>query len=164
MAKDTQLITPLEKLNKLGSFEGAQIVATGIEIPGAGGGLHDALIVDPVVLHQGEEVYVLIKGTVRNIKFPEVPETGGSVKRVHVLKVEDAAIIDESLALEHLEKQRLMIEEQLGIRRLEFDAQEREDAASDAHEKGEHAEERDLDDCPECQREAEAEAAEAEQS
>ena len=48
------------------------MVSAGIEIPSAGGGLHDALRVQPRQLHLGDEVYVVLHLRTKKVRFDPV--------------------------------------------------------------------------------------------
>lgn len=154
MAKsEPQLITPLEKLEALPPFEGRPVLGVGIEIPGAGGGLRDSLTIDPVVYHYGDVVHVVVKGRVGKIRFDPVKDAGEAVRRIHVLEVEDAVLVDAEDVTSMLDAQAARIEEARGLLRLPFDE------LTEQHEAGEHAADL-VDDCPECDREREAMEAE----
>jgi hypothetical protein len=99
-----QIVTPLDKLEALTPFEGTAVIGTGIEISGAAGGLSDALAVDPLELHKGDRVYVLIEGEVGKIRFDPVKGVDG-LNRVHVLSVTGVAIVDKEFAQDALDEQ-----------------------------------------------------------
>lgn len=156
MAKnEPQLVTPLEKLEKLEPFEGSPVLGVGIELPGAGGGLREALTIDPQVFHRDDVVHVVLKFKVGKVRFDPVKDTD-AVRRVHIGEVLDAAIVSAEDVAEMLEAQAARIEEARGILRLDFDQQE----LRDAHNEGEHAEGL-VEGCPDCDLEAELEASEA---
>lgn len=148
MAKsERQLVTPLEKLEKLPDFEGRPVVGVGIEVPGMGGGLRDALTIDPVVFHYGDTVHLVVRARVGKLRFDPVKDAGQAVRRVHVLDVDEAAIVSADAVADMLEKQALAIEEARGLQRLPFDEM------SEQHEAGEHASGL-VDGCPACDEEA----------
>ena len=160
MAKDPQLVTPLEKLEKLPDFEGRPVIGVGIEIPGAGGGLRDALTIDPQVFHYDDVVHVVVKGKVGKLRFDPVKDAGQAVRRIHVLDVVDAAIVSGDEVAAMLEAQAAAIEEARGIQRLDFSEDTEEQAAlRTAHEAGEHASDL-VPGCPPCDEEVEAVEAE----
>ena len=106
----TELITDLAKIEALTPFEGDPVVATGIEVPGLSGGLNDALRVDPIELHKDEETVLVVKCSVKKIRFDPVKDTD-SWERVHIMRVSEVAIVDEAAVAEILETQRKRIEE-----------------------------------------------------
>lgn len=166
MAKDPQLITPMEKLEALGSFEGRQILGVGIEIPSAAGGFREALVVDPVLLHTGETVFVVIETRVGKVRFDPIADVEG-YRRVHVLETVASTIVDREIVEKQLEAQQARIDEVKGLQRLNFDDGEGDEddadaAARRAHMAGNHAEERKEDICPLCRAEVDAEHEEAE--
>jgi hypothetical protein len=150
-----QLTTPLEKIEKLTPFEGRPVIATAIEIPGAGGGLRDALTIDPQEFHYGETVFVVIEGKVGKLRFDPVKDAGDGVKRVHVLDTQAATVAERATVEALLEAQARRIEEAKGLQRLPFG-----DELQEAHDRGEHADGL-VDGCPDCDLETDLEAKEA---
>lgn len=170
MAKDTQLITPQEKLDALGEFEGRRVIGVGVEMPGAAGGLRDALTVDPIVKHGGDIVYLAMKTKVKKVRFePVFDEASDEMmwRRVHVLDVLEGIIIEEENVQVMLEAQAIEFERLRGLTRLPFNEADDPDeddasvAARRAHMAGNHADERKADICPLCQAEENAELEEA---
>jgi hypothetical protein len=153
MAKDPQLVTPLEKLERLSPFEGRPVLAVGIEIPGAGGGLRDALTVDPQEFHYDDTVFAVIEGKVGKLRFDPINGADG-VRRVHVLDVERATIVDADDVETMLEEHEKRVMEAKGIARLPYG-----DDLQDAHQRGEHSDGL-VEGCPDC--DAEVAAVEAE--
>jgi hypothetical protein len=92
----------------LTTFEGRPVVQSAIEIPGAGGGLRDALSVEPREWHKGQRVVVVLDTTVDKIRFDSLKEQGedlGEDRRVHVLSVDQATIVSPELVEAHLSAQ-----------------------------------------------------------
>lgn len=103
----------------LGKFEGRSVSGTTIAITNAGDGLSKALAVEPRVLNQHDEVYVVLKTKVDRIAFidsKDDPEK--ACIRVHTLKAGEATIVDEALVAEVLADQRRRLEEAEGVYRL----------------------------------------------
>ena len=124
MSEATDMATALAA-RQLTPFEGRDVVGARVEIPGAAGGLREAMKVQPVEFRQGRKVYVLIECTVGPVKFDPVMVKGedmGQDLRVHVLRAGTAAFVDEDFAREHIdgmnEKIRLANEEAAGILRI----------------------------------------------
>ncbi len=96
----------------LNPFDGVAVTGVGIEVPGAGGGLNEAMKIDPAEFHHGDTVVVVIETTVAKVRFDEVvkgePDSG--LRRVHVLRAEGATIIDRALVAQALDAQRAKIE------------------------------------------------------
>jgi hypothetical protein len=92
---------------KLKAFEGLPVTSAGVEIPSAGGGLRDALRVDPVELHKGETVFVVLQCEVGKVRFDPVDrdEPAGPQRRVHVLGTTAATIVDRELVASALDAQ-----------------------------------------------------------
>lgn len=145
----------------LDDFENKPVTEVGIEIPGAAGGLRDAMKIDPEQFHQGDQVYVVLHCDVSKIRFEPVDKDypTGPQRRVHVFAVENATMVDGDLVstqlTEQAERIRLAREEAEGIKRLPFD----EGEMGLAHARGEHSEGL-VDGCPVCQSEKDAEEAE----
>ena len=119
-----ELITDLAKIEALSPFEGTPVIATSIEVPGLSGGLNDALRVDPVEMHMEDEGVLIIKGAVKKIRFDPVKDSE-CVERVHIWRVVEATVVDESVVADILEAQRQRIqaavieaEKREGIHRL----------------------------------------------
>lgn len=165
-----QLVTPLDKVAALTPFEGRPVISVGLESPGAAGGLRDALTVDPVEFSHDQLVAVILIGPVAKIRFEEVKDTDG-LRRVHVMQVDEAAIIDpaavEGLLADQREKVQAAIieaERQQGIHRLptgdgDGDEDDPEVVAGRIHNSGGHTDGL-RDDCPLCRLEAEVAAEE----
>lgn len=134
----------------LAPFEGSPVRQAGIEIPGAAGGLREAMKIDPQEFHKGERVFIVLECVVGKVRFDPIDKTApdGDQRRVHVLDVEGATIVDESIVREHLDAQ---------AERLEAAGRARTGARTfddvdlvEEHATGAHAEEGYVDACPEC--------------
>lgn len=95
---DTNGDTPPAR-SKLSPFEGLPVTESGIEIPGAAGGLRDALKVDPIEARKGERIHVVLACDVAKIRHDplDTEELDGPQQRVHICKVVNAAIVDGAL-------------------------------------------------------------------
>lgn len=142
----TDLATALANVD-LGEFEGARVLGVGIEIPGAAGGLRDALGIDPWLGHKGQTVMVLLECGVEKIRHEPVKDTDGW-RRVHVLKTTAATIVDGDTFTEALTVQRERIDK---AKRDAAGTTSVEDAIElqAAHDDGEHADGL-VDNCPSC--------------
>lgn len=138
-------------MSKLTPFEGSAVLSAGVEVRNAAGGLNEALGIEPEEYHKDDEVTVIMRCTVKGVRFDKVKDTDG-LKRVHIMTANTAAIVDDSFGADVLEKQRIKIEEAKGVRNLDAGA------LSIAHFNGEH-EDDPVDGCEECAiKAAEAEA------
>lgn len=102
---DTNGDTPAVKT--LSDFEGLTVTESGIEIPDAAGGLRDALKVDPIELHKGQRVHIVLECDVSKLRFDPIDKDAldGAQRRVHVFKTSRAAIVSESLVRSELDAQ-----------------------------------------------------------
>lgn len=94
-------------LAELSDFEGREVVAVGVEMPNASGGLQKALDIDPEELHHGEKGHIVLAFTVQKVRFDPMSKNSTDVlRRVHVFHVDEAAFIDSELVSEVLDEQR----------------------------------------------------------
>lgn len=94
----------------LPKFEGRDVSAAQVRITGAGDGLSEALEIDPVALHLGDEVTYVLKGKVTQVnhrpisaKHPEM------MVRQHTVSAEEITGIDGEVAEEFLAEARARI-------------------------------------------------------
>ncbi len=150
---------------ELQDFEGKAVTEVGIEIPGAAGGLRDAMKIDPEQFRQGDQVFVVLHCDVTKIRFEPVDKEDptGPQRRVHVFGVEGATMVDGDLVRTQLDEQAERIlkakEAERGISRLPYDD---EGEFGLAHARGEHQDGL-AEGCPVCDLERDAVAAEAEE-
>lgn len=104
----------------LQAFEGHDVIASGVEMPGASGGLHKALSVNDLELAHGDEGVIAIAYKVKKVRFDPVSDTE-ALERVHVLAITNATPIDAAAVAGALEAQRLRIEEAKGVARLPYE-------------------------------------------
>lgn len=109
----------------LHAFEGTDVVAASIEIPDAAGGLRDALAVDPVELHHGDEGIVALRWRVKKVRFDPAKGKGneGKLARVHVFETLEAAFIDDDQLDKHIradaDRVKREVERLQGVQRLD---------------------------------------------
>ncbi len=131
--------------SELGKFEGKPVHGTRIAVTRAGDGLSEAMKVDPIILHQGDTVYVVLECAVDKVRFDPIDKTDG-VARVHLLKAGTATLIDGDAVRSALDEQRERItlakEADQGVQRIGFDL-------AAAHAAGEH-EDSPVDECTAC--------------
>jgi hypothetical protein len=142
----------------LSDFEGLPVVEAGIEIPGAAGGLREAMRIDPQTFHKGEQTFVVLECKVGKVRFDPIDTDylDGPQRRVHVFTVTNATMVDGDLVRVQLSDQaeriRLAKEAEAGVQRLPMDD---EGEYGLAHARGEHASGL-VDGCPVCQSELDA--------
>lgn len=105
------------------TFEGRDVVSMRVAITNAGDGLSDAMLVDPVELHIGDRVFVVLEGEVTNVKYVKVKDTD-VLNRVQTIRAGVATLVEEGLVKGVLDAQRLAIEKAKGIERLDFEGAE----------------------------------------
>lgn len=90
----------------LGEFEGLPVLAVGIELPGAAGGLRDPLRVDPLILHGGDTAFATFELVTNKVRFDPVKVDDALIgwTRVHVMGVENATFVDENLVRDQLDE------------------------------------------------------------
>ena len=107
----------------LTDFEGVPVDSTGIEMPGAGGGLNKALAIDEMELHHGDEGTLVLRYKVVKVRFDPIKDSD-HLQRVHVLQVTNAASIDGETVDAVLEEQERRNEEARGVKRLPFNPED----------------------------------------
>lgn len=118
--------------DKLSDFEGLPVTEVGVEMPNAAGGLQEAMKFQPVEWHKGDEQFVVLRGTVRKIRFDpidkDVPD--GDQMRVHILHVEEAFPITADYVGDYVSKRRDEIkkakEDAEGVQSFDLDGGEGE--------------------------------------
>jgi hypothetical protein len=103
----------------LGEFEGHPVLSSAFELPRAGGGLNAAIGIDNLLLHHGDEGYLVIHYGTAKVRFDPIKDTDG-VQRVHTLNLLMAAQIDGDYVQDALEKQRIRVEEASGVTRIPY--------------------------------------------
>ncbi|MGH9095130.1 MAG: hypothetical protein ACRDXE_08210 [Acidimicrobiales bacterium] len=104
-------------------FEDRDVTRSSIEIPGAAGGLQEALTVEPVEIHHGDERYLVMKVVCTKVRFDPIKDSD-ALARVQILKPVEGmstfigAEYVEKMVLEQKEKIDRLREEASGIMRL----------------------------------------------
>ena len=96
----------LEAEGILEDFEGNPVTTVGVEIRNAGGGLSEALDVEPVLLHGGDTVYVVMRCDVTGVNHKPIKGDEGNWKRIHVMRATDATIMDSAAVRKAIDSQR----------------------------------------------------------
>jgi hypothetical protein len=118
----------------LQDFEGKAVRSSGVEMPGASGGLNKALFVDELELHHGDTGVIAVEYEVVKLRFDPIKDTD-DLQRVHVLRVTGATQIDSDLVAEALEQQATRVEEANGVHRLPYtDPDDADEPGDDAAE------------------------------
>lgn len=106
---------------ELGNYEGRPVIAASITIPNAGGGLYDALALDPVVLHSGDEFVIALRCRTEDINHKMIKDKGedtGNFNRVHKAVAMSGMIIDADLVRDLFTAQRKRLDEAKGIQSI----------------------------------------------
>ena|SRR5687768_10310016 len=141
----------------LSKYRGRDVLSIGVEIRNAAGGLNDALKVDPEEYEVDDEITVVMRCVVDKHRHEKVKDTDG-LRLVHILSANEAAVIDDALVAEVLDRQSKRIEAAKIQREQEKGIFQLSAAMTEAHEEGAHADEL-VEGCPACDAEAEAVAA-----
>lgn len=108
-------------------FAGRDVISSAIEVPSAAGGLREAMKFAPVEFDIDEEVYVLLRCTVKKVRYQKIKDTE-ALSRIHIFASDEATFVDGTFAETHLtaqrDKLRRLREEAQGISQLP-DADER---------------------------------------
>lgn len=144
-------------MTDLSPFEGVDVIHAKIEIPDAAGGLREAMAVEPVELHHGDEVHVVLHCRVKKVRFdPAAKDNTDELTRVHVFETLDAAFIESDAVADHVRanvnRVRKLVEEQKGIQRLDDVLGDDDESAAEqerAHEAGLHHGVT-VEECPAC--------------
>lgn len=103
---------PDKKPKALPKFEGRQVLASRITVPGMGGGLNDALDVEPIALKHGQSGFAVFQWEVRDVDHVPLKKGESAIlARHHVLTASRVMIVDD--------EQSGLIEEWLNQRDLE---------------------------------------------
>lgn len=165
----TDFAQALVDTDGLGDFEGDDVLRIGIEIPGAAGGLREAMKFAPVVLHRGDEVIVALRCRVDKVRFDPIKDVEGAVARIQILDTSEAIFVDEDMLKaafdaqrEKIEAAKVAAEEAKGIQRLDMsgdsggggnsDEEEEAFVLARNHAAGTHAEDP-MPGCPVCEQE-----------
>jgi hypothetical protein len=104
-------------------YSGHEIVGRGLIIRNTGDGLSKAMQADPVDLPIGATVAYGVTGTVVEHKLVEVPDSGGKLRLVAVVKADGAVKIDRADLTTLLVEQRKRLDELNGTPQIEFDGE-----------------------------------------
>jgi hypothetical protein len=119
-------------LAELSQFEGHEVTEVGVEMPNAAGGLQAAMKFDPVELEIADEGYVVLHYQVKKVRHEPIEKDDfeGPLRRVHVLSVNEAALVDDELVADHMASQRERIkkaqDEAKGTMSLDLDGDDNE--------------------------------------
>ncbi len=87
-------------------FEGNPVTTVGVEVRNAGGGLSEALDIEPVILHGGDTVYVVMRCDVTGVNHKPVKGDEGNWKRIMVMRATDCTILDTAAVRKAIDTQR----------------------------------------------------------
>lgn len=90
-------------MTKLNRFEGQEVLATRITVTKTGDGLSEPLDMRPEEFHLGDEVFVLVRGEVTDVRHKPVKGTDG-LARVHVVSANLGMVVDGSTGAALLEQ------------------------------------------------------------
>ena len=105
----------------LGVFEGEPVLQSSIVIPNAGGGLREAMKVDPALWHKGDVVNLVLQCVVTDVSFKGIKGLSVGWNRVHRFDAETATVVDEAIVGAQLAEQKRRIREAAGEFELPLD-------------------------------------------
>lgn len=112
-------------MTDLGMYDGRPIVMTSIVMRIAGGGLRDALALDPVLLHTGDEGYIAFKFCAEDIKHQMIKAKDGTdtgtYNRVVKLVALRGMLIDAATVEAGFQALQKRVEEAEGVSQLPLD-------------------------------------------
>ena len=108
-------------MTSLKPFEGEPVLQSSIVIPNAGGGLREALKIEPAEWHKGDRVFVVLECVVGDVTFKPIKGVDSGLNRVHKFEAEHATITDETLVGAQLAEQKKRIREAAGEYELPLD-------------------------------------------
>lgn len=115
---------------QLTPFESRDVASIAIIVRNTGDGLSEAVAVDPVELHVGDEVTVAMRCTVEKIRFDPIKDTD-SLRRVQILKAGEATFLESETVNSALDEQLQRIEASKGVQRLPLGDDDDEDDEDD---------------------------------
>jgi len=105
---------------KLHPFESRDVLQATMRITRAGDGLSTALNIDPIELHIGDTMYVLLECTVGAIELKPIRDTDVLVRK-HTLVAGVGTIVDSGFAGDAIAEQRRLNLEAAGVHELPLD-------------------------------------------
>jgi len=124
-------------LPELTPFENRDVASIAIIVRNTGDGLSEAVAVDPVELHVGDEVTVAMRCVVEKIRFDPIKDTD-ALRRVQILKAGEATFLESETVNSALDEQLQRIEASKGVQRLPLDGED-EDELGDDEDQGDGA-------------------------
>jgi hypothetical protein len=106
-------IAALADTTDLGTFDGKPVLQCGTKLRNAGDGLSKAMKIAPMIIQQGDEVYLLTKGVCTEVEFVPIDKDDpkGPQKRVHVIRAGTQMLVDDDVAGAQIEAQETRIRE-----------------------------------------------------
>ncbi len=101
----------------LSTFENHDVLQSTIKVTNAGDGLSEAMSIDPVEIHLGEQRYLLIEAECSKVGYEELKDTG-TYRRVQTLKAGTATLVDATFAAKAIQAQRAALDEARGTPQL----------------------------------------------
>ena len=89
----------------LGTFEGLDVLTQSMEVTNAGDGLSKGLAIEPQELHHGDEVVIVLRGTIAKVRFDPIKDTD-ALRRVVVFRSEEGMLNTTASVATALDKQR----------------------------------------------------------
>jgi hypothetical protein len=95
----------------LGTFEGKQVAGVALRIVKAGDGLSSAMEIEPLVLHNGDQVDLVVRGHVTGIAHVPFQKDDDRLLRVQTVTADVSTVVDGQLVEEVVVKQKARLQE-----------------------------------------------------
>lgn len=104
-------------MTTLAPFDDRDVVETSIRIVGAGDGLSESMEIEPVELHHGQRVHIVLRGEVTKVTY-EATKDSDELRRVHTVRAVFGTLVDEPVVRKVLDAQRKAIDKARGLAQL----------------------------------------------
>lgn len=114
-------MTRTKSESTIASFETREVIGSTIAVTNAGDGLSKAMDIEPVELHIGDVVHVVLECEVAKVTHTVSKDDNSKLVRVQSLRAGVATIVAAELVEEVIDAQRAKNDEAAGLARLPFD-------------------------------------------
>jgi len=122
--------------SNLKRFEGGNVIAAEMKLTKTGDGLSQHLAMEPQELHVGDDVYMVIRGTVAQVGFKQAKDAPSHYVRVHTTEAVESTLVDRDAVLAILEAHRAKVAEFVGQSQIDGLAEEMGATVTTLHPNG----------------------------